>query len=103
MDSIAAGNVRFQIANVGPKYSHELVVLKTDLDPGALPLSGPGMVDKFDSEIMVIGESEGVPVAANQALDVWLTAGSYVLLCNIVDENGPHFKLGMRTAFSVTD
>lgn len=38
----AAGEVTFQVTNTGPEDVHEFVVLKTDLDPGALPVDANG-------------------------------------------------------------
>jgi hypothetical protein len=35
--SVAAGDVTFQVTNAGPADVHEFVVVKTDLDPAALP------------------------------------------------------------------
>ena len=102
--STAAGDVTFQITNTGPADVHEFVVLKTDLDPGALPTDANGAVTETGEGIEVIDEVEDVPVGETQELSVTLAAGKYVLLCNIYDqtENEAHYKMGMRTAFEVT-
>ena len=42
--SAPAGSVTFQVTNTGPEDVHEFVVLKTDLDPGALPVDANGAV-----------------------------------------------------------
>jgi len=53
----------------------------------------------------VVDEIEDIPVGETQELTVTLAAGKYVLLCNIYSatENEAHYKLGMRTGFSVTE
>lgn len=104
-DSAPAGSVTFQVTNNGPEDIHEFVVLKTDLDPGALPVDETGAVTEAGEGIEVIGEIEDVAVGATQALPVTLAAGKYVLLCNIYDETEKeaHYKMGMRTPFTVTE
>lgn len=102
-DSAPAGSVTFQVTNTGPEDVHEFVVLKTDLDPGALPVDANGAVT--EEGIEVVDEIEDVAVGATQELMVTLAAGKYVLLCNIYDETEKeaHYKMGMRTAFTVTE
>lgn len=102
--SAPAGAVTFQVRNAGPEDIHEFVVLKTDLDPGALPTSADGVVSEEGAGIEVLDEIEDIPVGQSQALNVTLQAGKYVLLCNIYDETEKeaHYRLGMRIAFEVT-
>jgi hypothetical protein len=49
----------------------------------------------------VIDEIEDIPVGESQDLTVSLDAGSYVLICNIVESGEVHYAMGMRTAFTV--
>jgi uncharacterized cupredoxin-like copper-binding protein len=102
--SAPAGEVIFQVTNAGPADIHEFVVLKTDLDPGALPVDSDGAVTEEGAGIEIEGEIEDIPVGQTQTLNVTLQAGKYVLLCNIYTEaeDEAHYKLGMRTAFEVT-
>jgi len=104
-ESAPAGAVTFTVTNSGPEDVHEFVVLKTDLDPGALPTEETGAVSEEGSGMTVIGEIEDVAVGATQELTVSLTPGKYVLLCNIYDETEKeaHYKMGMRTPFTVTE
>jgi uncharacterized cupredoxin-like copper-binding protein len=104
-DSAPAGSVTFQVTNTGPEDVHEFVVLKTDLDPGALPSDENGAVTEGGAGVDVIGEIEDVAVGANAELTVTLAAGKYVLMCNIYDETEKeaHYTMGMRTAFTVTE
>jgi uncharacterized cupredoxin-like copper-binding protein len=101
--SAAAGDVTFQVSNTGPEDVHEFVVLKTDLDAGALPTDDTGAVDEAGGGIEVVDEIEDIPVGESRDLTVSLEAGKYVLLCNIYseDEQEAHYELGMRTNFAV--
>jgi hypothetical protein len=102
--SAPAGQVTFQAKNTGPKDPHELVVIKTDLQPGALPTTPEGGVDEEGAGVEALGEIEEFKVGETRSKAFELTAGSYVLICNVVGEEGKteaHYKLGMRTAFTV--
>jgi uncharacterized cupredoxin-like copper-binding protein len=103
--SAAAGDVTFEVTNSGPEDVHEFVVLKTDLDPGALPVDATGAVTESGAGIVVVDEIEDIPVGETQALKVTLAVGKYALLCNIYDETEmeAHYTMGMRIAFEVTD
>ena len=103
-DSAPAGSVTFQVTNTGPEDVHEFVVLKTDLDPGALPVDANGAVTEEGDGMDVVDEIEDIAVGATQELTVTLEAGTYVLLCNIYDESDSeaHYTMGMRTAFTVS-
>jgi uncharacterized cupredoxin-like copper-binding protein len=96
--------VTFQVTNTGPEDVHEFVVLKTDLDPGALPVDANGAVTESGAGIEVVDEIEDIPVGETQSLTVTLAAGKYVLLCNVYDETDKeaHYKMGMRAQFEVT-
>ena len=104
-DSVPTGSVTFQVTNTGPEDVHEFVVLKTDLDPGALPIDANGAVTEAGEGMVVVDEIEDVAVGATAELTVALAAGKYILLCNIYDETEKeaHYKMGMRTAFTVTE
>lgn len=103
--SAPAGQVTFQAKNTGPKDPHELVVIKSDLEPGALPTTPEGKVDEEGAGIEVIGEIEEFKVGETRSSTFDLKAGSYVLICNVVEKGGgkteAHYQLGMRTAFTV--
>jgi hypothetical protein len=105
-DSAPAGSVTFEVENTGPEDTHEFVVIKTDLVPDALPTAEDGSVDETGEGIdEVIGEIEDIAVGSTETLKTDLEAGSYVLICNIVEEEGGdtlvHYALGMRTGFTV--
>jgi uncharacterized cupredoxin-like copper-binding protein len=45
-DSVGAGETTFNVENVGPDDVHEFVILKTELEPDALPTVDDGSVDE---------------------------------------------------------
>jgi hypothetical protein len=100
-ESAPAGEVYFLADNVGGEV-HELVVVKSDLPPGELPVvDGKVQEDSVDFR----GEIEGF-AAGSQASGVFdLEAGTYILFCNIVEEEGgdleSHYLQGMHTTFTV--
>jgi hypothetical protein len=103
--SAPAGTVHFRVQNTGQE-PHEMVVVRGS-DPSALPTKDDGSIDEDRlGEGALIGEVG--PFPANGACDgtFTLSAGSYVLLCNVVEreESGElesHYKEGMRTTFTV--
>jgi uncharacterized cupredoxin-like copper-binding protein len=101
--SVAAGEVTFAVINEGPADVHEFVIIRTDLDPGALPTDATGAVDEAGGGIEVLDKIEDIAVGETQEVTVELAAGSYVLICNIYDADmgHVHYALGMRTAFTV--
>lgn len=101
---LAAGSITFAVSNTGPNDIHEFVVIKTDLDPGALPTDETGKVDEEGGGMTVEGEIEDIAVDGSGTLTLDLAAGSYVLICNIYDEEEQeaHYSEGMRAAFTVT-
>jgi hypothetical protein len=102
-DSAEAGEITFNVENVGPDDVHEFVIIKTELEPEGLPTNPDGSMDETGEGVEVIDEIEDIPVGETQTLTADLEAGSYVLVCNIFDEteNEAHYEEGMRTAFTV--
>lgn len=92
--SVLAGPVRFTVANAGAAL-HELVILKTTLAEDKLPVRATDATKV--EETGSVGELEDVAAGATGSLDVTLTVGSYVLICN----KPGHYAAGMHTAFSV--
>ncbi|MDA0352483.1 MAG: hypothetical protein O3A10_09785 [Chloroflexi bacterium] len=93
-ESVSAGLVRFNVANEGAAI-HELVIVRTDAEPAALPIEG-GVV--AETELDVVGEIEEFPGGETRSATFELSAGRYLLICNVPG----HFLLGMVTEFSVT-
>lgn len=99
----SAGTITFNVTNEGPKHKHEFVVIKTDLAGSALPTKPDGSVDESGAGIEVIGEIEEFDVGQTKSMSFTLTAGKYLFICNVVEEEAmadmggikAHYKLGM--------
>ena len=104
--SAPAGSVTFDVSNAGPDDEHEFVVIRTDLSFTDLPTDKDGAVEEDAEGVQVIDEIEGVPVDGSESLTVDLTAGSYALICNILQKEPDgtleaHYSEGMRAGFTV--
>ncbi len=105
LDSSAldAGEVTFEISNVGEE-THELVVVRTSLGPDSLPQAADGSFD--EEQVEVVDEVEDLEAGNDESLTIELAAGSYVLACNIVEEEDgeteAHYDLGMHTSLEVS-
>ena len=86
------GAVAFAVKNVG-KIDHELVVLKTNVAPSKLPVKKGKAV-----ETGRVGRVGPIKRGASRTLTLTLTAGKYVLLCNLPG----HYVAGQRIGFRVT-
>lgn len=100
-----AGRLTLEAVNEG-RNLHELVILKTDLNPAALPrkeakpLQGMGtqyLVDEDDPRIQTIDEIEEFPSDTSQKKTVTLDPGHYVLFCNIPG----HYDKGMHASLHI--
>jgi len=105
--SAPAGSITFNASNIGGDV-HELVIIRTDLDPSALPPAEDGSVDEAGEGIEVIDEIEEFDPGGEESLTVPLEAGSYALICNVVEEEEDgtveaHYAEGMFVGFEVTE
>jgi uncharacterized cupredoxin-like copper-binding protein len=103
--SVPAGHVRFHVSNTGEDM-HEFLVIRTDLAPDMLPTETNGSYLEDGPGTDLLDEIDLVPSGESRDLEIDLTAGNYVLICNMVhvEDNGDvevHYQLGMRTAFTV--
>jgi uncharacterized cupredoxin-like copper-binding protein len=95
---VPAGLVDFTVNNNGPS-EHEFLVFKTDLVPDKLPLGKDSRVDETaDGATKVFDSGNNIGVAGSKTFHAALTAGTYVLVCNLPG----HYLAGMHTAFTVT-
>jgi hypothetical protein len=100
-DSVEAGDVTFNADNQGGE-EHELVIIKGD-DPVSLPTKADGSVDEEQLGDVEVGHIEGIQAGDAKSDTFKLMKGSYILLCNIVDEMGDvHYAEGMVSSFTVT-
>lgn len=100
-----AGSVTFNATNNGPNDPHELVVFRTDLGHRDLPTGEDGGVDEEGEGVELIGEIEEFEVGATESATWELTAGKYVLICNLVEmeegQSESHYQEGMSVEFTV--
>jgi hypothetical protein len=103
IDEIKSGTVVFNAANSGAG-PHELVVVKTDFPPHLLDL-----VDhKVDeTKVRIAGRMDAFTPDSAAFLELELTPGKFVLLCNIVERvpGGPvvsHYENGMFASLLIT-
>ncbi len=94
VSSVKAGSVTFSAHNAGA-LEHYLAVLKTDLPPDSLPLSGTMVVENGPNTRAL---ADVVLPVGTESTTLDLQPGSYVLICNIPG----HYQSGMRAAFTVT-
>ena len=84
---------------------HEFVVFKTDLAATDLPTAEDGSVDEEGEGVELIGEIEEFDPGTSESAAFELEAGSYVFICNLVEEEEgeleSHYQEGMRTGFTV--
>ena len=99
--SADSGETTFSVKNVGGT-THEFVVVKTDLDDGALPTLKDGSVDEEGGAgIEAVDEIEDIAAGDSGELTVDLEPGKYVLFCNVVQGDVSHYAKGMHTSFTV--
>ena len=80
------------VKNVG-KLEHEMVVMKTNIPAGKLPVNAKGRVP----EKGVVGEAGDIKPGQTKKVTLTLKPGKYVLLCNLAG----HYKAGQYAAFNV--
>lgn len=89
------GAVTIEAKNAGT-IAHELVVVRSDADLGALPLLADG--SKVDENaIDAVGEIAEFDAGAEASETFELAAGRYLLICNVTG----HYTSGMVVAFTV--
>ena len=96
IDHIKPGKVLFKVKNISTDEDHELLLVKTDLAPDALPMDPDGVrVD--EDKLNDLKELGDVHPGKSRSTTLSLKAGKYLLFCN---EAG-HFKAGMYMTFAV--
>jgi len=101
---VDAGETEFTADNIGTEV-HEMVVVRAR-NAADLPTDADGAVDEDQiAEDAQVGELEDVRAGKTKSISFDLTAGDYVIFCNIVDEEADgtivsHFKEGMHEVFT---
>ncbi|HET6952674.1 MAG TPA: hypothetical protein VFI47_19990 [Acidimicrobiales bacterium] len=101
--TVPAGPVAFEFTNAGA-LAHEVAIVRRD-DPTTVATTDDGAAAEESLGDDLIGEIEpfGPDVSCSATFD--LAPGTYVLLCNVVEEGGDHeahFAEGMFTTLTVT-
>ena len=91
--TFAPGDVTFGIANEGPS-THEFVIIRSDVAADGFSVEN-GLIP--EDQIDLVDEAEDIVPGTTTTLATNLTAGSYVLVCNLP----AHYGAGMHAAFTV--
>jgi uncharacterized cupredoxin-like copper-binding protein len=94
--TIKAGEVTFTFLNKGT-IGHELLVIRTDLPVGKIPLEANGRFDEEGHGALNVGETGDLGVGKTISFNVKMAPGTYQLVCNLAD----HYKNGMFITFTV--
>lgn len=94
--AVPAGSATFEARNVGT-IPHEMVVLKTDLAAESLVVEGSEVNEDASGELIGEVEEDELGPGQSSSTNFNLTAGKYVLFCNIPG----HYRSGMFTDFEV--
>lgn len=88
-------------SNFGPDRPHELLVIRTDRAPDALPTGPDGSVAK--EQVDIVGAT--APFVGSEEITLALSPGNYVLVCNLTEVVGgelrAHYGLGMYATLTV--
>jgi uncharacterized cupredoxin-like copper-binding protein len=103
--AVAPGTVTFNVENTGGE-AHEFMIARLDAAGAELAVLEDGSVDEAQADIVDEIEEDQLQAGDSASLDVDLEAGSYVLLCNLVEteesgETESHYAEGMHTDFTV--
>ncbi len=103
--SVPAGTVTFDVTNTSPspRISHEMIVIRTDLPLGDLPISSNGAFDETADGIEIAGQVNTLSPGNSRELTVVLEAGKYGLACNryVESQLEAHYQRGMWSEFVV--
>jgi uncharacterized cupredoxin-like copper-binding protein len=102
------GSVEFNVKNDGT-LTHEFVVVRGN-DYAALPTAANGSVDEEKiAPADQVGEIEDIEAGQSKSATFDLSAGSYLLFCNVVEKATggaapvSHFNKGMHAPLTVKD
>ncbi len=94
-DTAPPGNTTFNVSNTG-SVTHNFNVIKTELALDKLPIDSTGFSVDL-TQLEVPANSKDIEPGTSATLPAQLTAGKYVLICNVPN----HYLSGMRVAFTV--
>jgi uncharacterized cupredoxin-like copper-binding protein len=94
--SIKAGTVSFDVTNWSRSFVHEVLIIAVDNPNVALPYNYVE-AKVAEDQVKLFGEVVDLQPNASGTVDVALTPGSYLLICNIAG----HYAAGMVSQLQV--
>ncbi len=94
--SVKAGQVTFDVTNWSRGVVHEMLVVAVDSPDAPLPYDYNKQTVAED-QIKKLGETEELQPNASKSIELTLSPGNYLLLCNVPG----HYAAGMAVPFTV--
>ena len=91
-----AGSVTFEVTNWSRSVIHEMVVIAVDSPDAPLPYDFSKQIVPED-QVKMLGETNELQPNASKAVELTLTPGTYLLVCNVPG----HYAAGMVLPFTV--
>ena len=105
VDTLPEGPIKLDIKNAGDR-EHELLIVDSDIPGAELPTKDDGSFDDDASGVDVKHDIDDLEAGDETSRSYSLDPGSYVLLCNIVEDiegtETSHYAEGMWIEFTVT-
>jgi uncharacterized cupredoxin-like copper-binding protein len=95
--SVKAGKVTFKVTNDAKTERHELIVVRVKDPTTPLPYD-TAKHRVIEDKIKALGEVSDLKPGQSKSMTLTLTAGDYLLICNVKD----HYKAGMTLPFTAT-
>jgi uncharacterized cupredoxin-like copper-binding protein len=95
--SVKAGTIRFDVVNWSRGMLHEILIVAVDDPQAPLPYDY-WQAKVVEDQVKVLGDTGELRPNQSYTLDVALTPGSYLLVCNV----SGHYAAGMVTPLTVT-
>ena len=95
--TVEAGPVHFDVTNWSKSMLHEVLVVAVDEAAAPLPYNYT-QAKVAEDQVRILGETSEMQPNASEGLDLTLSAGTYLLICNIAG----HYASGMAVPLIVT-
>jgi uncharacterized cupredoxin-like copper-binding protein len=95
--SVKAGKVTFEVTNWSRSVLHEMIIVSVDNPSAPLPYDY-AQARIPEEQVKVLGEAGDLQPNTSTTVELTLSAGSYLLVCNLPG----HYAAGMVTALNVT-
>jgi uncharacterized cupredoxin-like copper-binding protein len=95
--AVKAGNVELDITNWSRSLVHEVLIVPVDSTDAPLPYDY-GTDEVVEDQVNVLADSSELKPSESKRLEVDLSPGSYLLLCNVPG----HYASGMVVPLTAT-